>query len=162
MTIVKISNLMADMYIFLYKNIICLPCAIYSASKQDNEADEELEHKRTGGPVGISGVSGTISSQFDESGVLSESLSETKSVCEEEFESFNEYEEEEESVRVPFVVIIGILVVFFFVAGVIFDKLENGSDTDLKSNEWNYVSSVYFMFISATTIGRIIKNGYLL
>ncbi len=112
LTIVKISTLMADIYIFIYKNIICLPCAIYSTSKQDHETDEELEHKRTG-PVGIGGVSGTIFSQFDESGVLSESLSETKSVCDENFESFNEYEEEEESVRVPFVVIIGIVVVFF-------------------------------------------------
>jgi len=152
---------MADIYIFIYKNIICLPCAIYSTSKQDHETDEELEHKRTG-PVGIGGVSGTIFSQFDESGVLSESLSETKSVCDENFESFNEYEEEEESVRVPFVVIIGIVVVFFFVAGVILSKLENDSATNLKSKNWNYVSSVYFMFISATTIGRIIKSGYLL
>ena len=62
------------------------------------------------------------------------------------------------AVHVPLVFIVVTWMMFLFLSGLAFNHLENGQSSDLEPGTWNYVSSIYFMYISSTTIGDFIDR----
>jgi len=139
---------MAYVNIFIYKNILCIPCIIYSVSTEEDDFLEEIKEELNEEVD----LSGNLVPKFTEN---VDSRSTDESVLEEDNQSLIEkIDEEEEGAGVPFVVTISVVMIFFFMASVIFVKLENGSGTNLKK-KWNYVSAAYFMFVSSTTIGKL-------
>lgn len=142
LTCAEISVMLADFFVFMYKNFFCLPCNIYSQYKLMKEDDEEEEIivDEEGIPE-MEDPDDYTKKQEDYSDPKSDSPIEDNNEAATPFN--DDGEEEEEAVRVPLVIIMGTLFAFLLGGGYLFQYLE----------EWDVILGVYFTFISISSVG---------
>ena len=156
LTLAKISGILADMFVFLYKNVFCCPFNMYTAYtqlvkerklKEGSELDEEQGFE-SADPYR---KKLTVSKMSVSNQNIKEELNENENDLNEQVVDAEEEIIEEQSSKVPFVIIVGTLVGFIIGSGYIFVYLE----------DWEPIVACYFVFISISSIGKFELNKLL-
>lgn len=159
MCIANLSGVLSDMFRFTYSRICCYFCLHYNKKKKKEKAAQEALKRRqqqrgvspmtekpnevTNEPQGLAAIVQANAMDNAEMGgaqVIDDAENISPNMIEEE------EEEEEERVTVPLTVTMIVITIYIMIGAAIFNAFEN----------WGFVASAYFCYVTLATIGKLI------
>ena len=136
LTLANISSILGDFFKFIYGNIICFPCnymyKLHKGRGKKRRLDEEYDEDDDDDDE---------NKDYTFRKKEKELNAEKAQVIDDQED---EEEEEEREINVPLCIVLGIVGSYMYLGGLIFSNNEG----------WTMIQSVYFVYVSLTTMGN--------